>query len=258
MSYNKQGYRTILETAMEHDYAFVDFLTLNLDNPMKQIILRHDIDYSLPLALEIAKIDSGYKIKSTFALLISSPLYNPFTASSIEIINEIQQLGHNIALHYRLVPSRVADETRQDITREMQAMRGSFPYAQPVFIWHNLSLNNLFSDIEVLGLVNAYNVSPIERIHYISDSVLRHRAEDFLAVLDKHIFIQMLFHPIVWMSEKDNIVSMLAYALSGIIHECDHEFALNPQWQQAFPNGIPKEPLGKLEEFLNKRKEYVS
>jgi len=101
-------------------------------------------------------------------------------------------------------------------------------------------------------MVNAYSASFVRRMQYISDSDLRNKPADFLAVLGKHNFIHMLLHPIIWTSEKDNIVSMLAYALSGIIRECDHEFILNPAWKERFPDGIPEELLNKLEDFLNK------
>lgn len=251
MDYNKENYKLILESAINQRYEFVNFFTLNLEKPAKQIILRHDIDFSPALALEMAKIDAAYKIKSTFALLLSSPLYNPFTSPSINIVNEIQQLGHHIALHHRVVSAKAAEKTRQAIVREMQVMRTFFPYIQPVFIWHNPPSNNLLSDIRVLGMVNAYSTPFVQSMQYISDSNLRNKPEKFLAVLDNHQFIHMVLHPIVWMSGKDNIVSMLAYILSSIIHGCDHEFLLNPTWKRRFPNGIPEEPLNQLEVALN-------
>ena len=77
----------ILESVINQGYEFVDFYTLNLERPAKQVILRHDIDYSLAMAWEMAELDAAYKIKSTFALLLSSPLYNPFTSASIKTIN---------------------------------------------------------------------------------------------------------------------------------------------------------------------------
>ena len=251
MSYSKQSYRTIIETAIELNYGFVDFLTLNLDSPVKQIILRHDIDYSLPQALEIAKIDAGYKIKSTFALLISSPLYNPFTSSNIGIINKIRQLGHSIALHHRVALVQTAEQTSQSISREMQVMKIFFPYIQPVFVWHNPPSNNLLSDIEVLGMVNAYGNTFVANMHYVSDSVLRNKPEDILAALNNPRLVHLLLHPIVWMSEKNNIVSMFASALSDIINECDNEYSTNPVWKRKFPKGIPEEILNKLEAQLN-------
>lgn len=250
MKYDKQSYRQILECAVNQGYEFVDFLSVDLGGKQKQVILRHDIDYSPTMACEMAEIDASCKIKSTFALLLSSPLYNPFTSANIMVINEIHQLGHKIALHHRVTSGRTAEEIRQDIAREMQVMRAFFPYIQPVFIWHNLPSNNLLSDIEVPGVINGYSASFVGSMHYISDSVLRHRPDNFLTALDKHKFLHMLLHPVIWMSQKDNMVSMISCALNKIICECDKEFMLNGAWKEKFPAGIPQQVLETLQELL--------
>lgn len=253
MNYNKTNYGLILQTAINHGFEFADFSTMDFSaTTKKQIILRHDIDTSLAMALETAKIDAGYKIKATFALQLSSPLYNPFTVANIKIINEIHQLGHNIALHHRIALGHTTTEIKQGITREMQAMKIFFPYIQPVFIWHNLPPDNLLSNIEIPSMINAYNTNFTERMYYISDSVLKHKPEDFLAALKKHASIQMLLHPTIWMSRKDNIVSMLAYVLSNIIRECNFEFALNPLWKERFPRGVSQKTLSEMEDILSK------
>jgi len=252
MDFNKQSYRLILQLATDQGFEFVDFLTVNLDEDKRQIILRHDIDYSLAMALEMAEIDAEYRIKSTFALLLSSPLYNPFTSINIKTINEIKHLGHDIVLHHRVASGCSADEIGQDIVKEMQVMRAFFPYIQSVFVWHSPPPNKLQSNLEVPGMVNAYSAAFVERMHYISDSVLRHGPDYFLTALGKHKFLHLLLHPVIWMDEKDNMVSMISNVLTKIIHECDKEFMVNRAWKAKFPSGIPEEPLNKLEEFLNK------
>ena len=250
MKYDKQSYRQIIECAINQGYEFVDFLTLSLEKPIRQIILRHDIDFSPALALEMAEIDATYKIKSTFALLLSSPLYNPFTFANIRIINEIQQLGHNIALHHRVASGQTIEEIRQDIVSGMQVMRAFFPYIQPVFIWHNPPPDNPHSNLEVPGIVNAYSAIFVEMMHYISDSVLRHEPDYFLTALSEYKLLHILLHPVIWMSEKDNMVSMISHTLKRIILECDIEFMLNRAWKEKFPDGIPEEPLDSLEKSL--------
>ena len=252
MNFNRQSYRLILQTAMEQNFEFVDFLTVKLDGERRrQIILRHDIDFSPVLALEMARIDASYNVKATFAVLLSSPLYNPFPPANIKTINEIHALGHNIVLHHRIISGRSDEEMRQNIIKETQIMRTFFPYIQPVFIWHNLPPNDLLSNIEVPGMVNAYSGTFVERMHYISDSVLRHELDYFLTALGKHKFLHLLLHPVIWMSEKDDMVAMISYALNKIILECDKEFMLNKSWKEKFPDGIPQSILERFEELLN-------
>lgn len=149
MKYDKQTYKQILEYIINQGYEFVDFLSVDLEGQQKQVILCHDIDYSLTMALEMAKIDASYNVKATFAVLLSSPLYNPFTLANVKIINEIQALGHNIALHHRVLPGQSEEEIQQNITKEMQIMRTFFPYIQPVFMWHSPLQDTLLNQIEI-------------------------------------------------------------------------------------------------------------
>ena len=247
MNYDKQSYKFILQQAIKHGFEFVDFFTVNLEgNKRKQIILRHDIDYSIPLAYEMAEIDATYKIKSTFALLLSSPLYNPFTSTNIKLVNQIHELGHNIVLHHYVVQGQGEWGIAVNIVKEMQVMKVYFPFIQPVFVWHNLPPNKLQGDIKVPDMINAYSTNYIERMHYISESVLRNKPENFLAALEKQRLIYMLLHPIIWMSEKDNMVSMMSHVLTQIIRECDKEFAFNGAWKESFPEGITQETLNSL------------
>jgi len=252
MKYNKQTYKSILQFALERGFKFVDFLTANADDDKsRQLILRHDIDYSIALAYQMAEIDAACKIKSTFALLSSSPLYNPFTPDNIKFINEIQQLGHNIVLHHHVTPGSTTDEIKQDIVREIHLMRTVYPNIMPVFVWHDLPPKNLLSDIKITGMVNAYNTRYIKRMFYISDSILRHKPETFFKVLDEHKLLHMLLHPIIWMSEQNNMISMVSYVLTEIIRDCDKEFLVNRVWKEKYPNGIPREILDILHRQLS-------
>ena len=247
MKYDKHTYKLILESAISAGYTFVDYLSVDFSKG-KQIILRHDIDYSPEMALEMAIIDASYKISSTFAVLLSSPLYNPFTPQNISFINEIHSLGHNIALHIRCLNER---EISQEIEKEMQIMKYIFPYIQPVFIWHNLTKNNLLSHINVPNMVNAYDTKFTQEMHYISDSVLiRHTPEEFLSLMGKYDLIHLLLHPIIWIAERNNMVAMISHTLIRIIRGLDKKFSPNRAWKEKFPNGLPEQILEKIDEII--------
>ncbi len=252
MNYDKQSYRSILRFAVNQGFEFVDFLTYNFsEDEKRKIILRHDIDYSLTLAHEMAEIDAEQQIKSTFALLLASPLYNPFTSTNIKIINEIHALGHNLVLHHHVTPGQPTEQIRDDIIKSMQVMRAFFPFFQNVFVWHDLPINDMLSNIEVPGMLNAYSTRFVGKIPYISDSVLRNKPEDFLIALRNNIHLHLLLHPLIWMSEKDNMVSMVSYVLTKIIRECDQEFLVNRAWKRKFSDGIPQEVLDRLQALLS-------
>lgn len=251
MKYNKQTYKSILQSALERGFKFLDFSSVKIsEGKNKQLLLRHDIDYSIALAYQMAEIDAALKIKSTFALLLNSPLYNPLNPDNVKFIDDMHKLGHNVALHHHVLPGQNAEDIRNDILKEMQIARIAFPYIQNVFIWHDLPAKNLMSDIEITGMVNAYDTKYIKSMFYISDSVLRHTPETFIKTLDEHQLIHMLLHPIIWMSEQDDMIAMVSHILTGIIRDCDKEFLVNRAWKANFPDGIPQELLDKLHERL--------
>jgi hypothetical protein len=255
MNYDKKHYTSVLEKALEDGFEFTDFVNADPGKKDKnQIILRHDVDYSLFLAHEMALIDASLNIRSTFAVLLSSPLYNPLTPTNISIIGNIHQLGHNIVLHYRAKAGEKAEELEQGIIRDMQTMKAYFPYVQPVFIWHNPPQGNMLSDIEIPHMINAYSDSFTKQMRYISDSRLKNKTEDFFKVIGDHNLIHMLLHPFIWMSEKDDMMSIISYAIAVNFREYDDELSLSAAWKEKFPQGIPQELLEKLQQLLTDRR----
>ena len=225
----------------------------HFDGNKKRIILRHDIDYSLGMALEMAKIDASYNIKSTFAVLLSSPLYNPLTPTNVNIINEIHSYGHYIALHHRVLSGQNENDIKKNINQDIQIITKYFPYISPIFVWHNPPKDNLLSGIEIPNMINAYGAMFTQKMLYISDSVTRHTPEEFFDVIGREQDIHLLLHPIIWMSERDNMLAMISYALIRIIRDCESEFIYNRAWKERYPNGIPQVVLDKLEETLTER-----
>jgi len=250
MKYNKQNYRQILEKVIARGYKFANYLDIDLESSKKQIILRHDIDYSVGMALEMARIDASYSVRSTFAVLLSSPLYNPLSPANIEAIDEIHTLGHHIALHHLWTLGRPEEEIRLGIVRGMQVMKHFFPYIQPVFVWHNLMQSTLSSQVETSDIVNACGTKVTEKMHYISDSVTRRTPEELLSAVGQYKLLNMLIHPLIWMGEKDDMVSMISHTLIGTVRSCGQEFLLNPAWREKFPCGVPAEVLKTLQESL--------
>jgi len=84
---------------LDQIYEIVPFCKLpNKDIPY--LILRHDIDISLPAALKMAQIEKDLNIKSTYFVLFSSKVYNVLEGDNVDILKQISKLGHEIGLHY--------------------------------------------------------------------------------------------------------------------------------------------------------------
>lgn len=80
-------------------YVIAPFCEIpNKDTPY--LILRHDIDISLPAALKMAQIERDLNIKSTYFVLFSCKFYNVLEGDNVDILKQISKLGHEIGLHY--------------------------------------------------------------------------------------------------------------------------------------------------------------
>jgi hypothetical protein len=64
------------------------------------LILRHDIDFSPRIAMRMAQMEKDLGIRSTYFVLLSSPLYNMLEEDNVQIVKKISRLGHEIGLHY--------------------------------------------------------------------------------------------------------------------------------------------------------------
>lgn len=97
-SFTLESYVQLLKY-LKQKYKIVPVCKLSRkDTP--HLILRHDIDYSLPASLKMAQIEKDLNIKSTYFVMLSSGLYNLLSENNIDIIQQISKLGHEIGLHY--------------------------------------------------------------------------------------------------------------------------------------------------------------
>ena len=74
----------------------------HIDEPSPgDVFLRHDIDFSVELALPMARVESQLGVPACYYVLLSAPA-NPCTSNSIAAMQELRSLGHEIGLHYDL------------------------------------------------------------------------------------------------------------------------------------------------------------
>ena len=81
----------------------------------KYILLRHDVDFNMDFAYEMAMIDADMDVSSTFYILLQSTTYNALSPNNIELIKLISAYEHEIgwqidtrtqlALEYKMLES---------------------------------------------------------------------------------------------------------------------------------------------------------
>ncbi len=187
---NKNIYLNFLNYFKKLDYKFVDFRKYKSN---KNIILRHDVDFSLKYALQIAELNTINKIKSHFFVLVDSPFYNLLEEENIKIINKINNLGHIIGLHYN--PSLLNFRAQFEILKKV------CPKTLKVFTIHKFGTNK--KNLKYRGFTNLYD----ERffVKYFADSGGKFRfgspIEDKEIIKEKVSF-QLNLHPIWWFNKN--------------------------------------------------------
>jgi len=78
-------------------------------------LLRHDVDLSPQHALRMAEIEHDLGIRATYFFLLTSPMYNVLHQDMREILEVIQELGHDIGLHFSThqywPPTRIPEDS---------------------------------------------------------------------------------------------------------------------------------------------------
>lgn len=92
-------YEEILKLAQEKQYEILSCEEYIQRKPLKALVLRHDVDKLPSRALEMAVIESKCGVHSTYFFRVFSNEYNIFDYNTMNIIFEIQKMGHEIGYH---------------------------------------------------------------------------------------------------------------------------------------------------------------
>jgi hypothetical protein len=151
----------------------------------KYLILRHDVDYDLDKALELALIEREHGIHATYFLMVNSDMYNVFNSN---IVKELWVMGHKVGLHYDL--SKNDDVYRQ---AEMLSIHGGVNVN--TIAAHNPSISGKDKWASGKWHNSAYADKYTKDTTYISDSCGHWRKGAWDNIPDR---IQLNTHPINW------------------------------------------------------------
>ena len=76
-SFTETGYRNLMRAFLQSGYSFELFD--GKYSTEKMVYLRHDVDFSVEFAYDMALIDQSLGISSTFFFLPNSELYNLYS-----------------------------------------------------------------------------------------------------------------------------------------------------------------------------------
>lgn len=175
MKFTYRAYRELLYLLRDNGYVFQDYH--NYQESSRCVILRHDIDESIEIAQRMARLEQEEGVRSTYFVLLSGSFYNAASKRSLAGLRAIQQMGHEIGLHFDETaygqPS--ADEMVQRIMKECGLLSELLETRVSTVSMHRPSKLALESDLQIPGVINSYGQTFFHDFKYLSDSRRRWR-----------------------------------------------------------------------------------
>jgi hypothetical protein len=227
MPFTLQGYRDLVTHLRHEGYSVVGYETIEADK--RHLILRHDVDFCLKSALELARAENALGLAAVYFVQMRSEFYNPLTKTSQESLRKLRELGHEIGLHFDprdgVTKNALEDLIASDAAGLSEASQGRVDAVS----FHRPPQEHLAGDERLGGLWNAYAGRFIRDVGYCSDSRGGWRHGDPLShnAVRSGRALQLLTHPIWWTGEAGSPELRLQQFLASRLRDVDQEIAAN-------------------------------
>ena len=198
------------------DYSEVDNLT------SKFCVIRHDVEFSVDRAYDLAKYEHSLGIKTSYMFQIRNNCYNVFSDKNLSKIELIAGMGHEIGLHAHmdaLKDTRYIDSYIKNDVNILSALTG---FIIDRFSFHRPKREHLELNLNIPNIINTYDKKYFHltedlcnlNVTYLADSQHKwnygHPLDLNLKVINK---LQLLTHPYSWTKEgldnKENFTTLL-------------------------------------------------
>jgi hypothetical protein len=205
------GYRALIQAFLDRGYAVKLFR--ELDPNESHVVLRHDIDFSLRAAVDIARIEADMGVRSHYYVLLQTEFYNLCSPENWGRVVEIAELGHDVGLHFDASRYDADIETLEAaVARECDVLAAIMGREVATVSFHRPAQRLLGLVRPLAGRLHAYQPQFFSEIAYVADSRGLFR---YGHPLDHEAFaagraLQILTHPIWWpQSEAADKMSLL-------------------------------------------------
>ena len=232
-SYNE--YKNMISLVGKH-LPIVDFSDIK-DDTEKFCVLRHDIEFSIDRAYELAKVEKEIGVSSTYTVQLRNNTYNALSEKNIDLIRKIKDLGHQIGLHQNPPVGMNPEQLGQYIVSDLVILEHFYGFTIDRFAFHRPKKEYLREYVNLESKINCYDRKFFHYfeekpdkldVTYLSDS--NHQWK-FGYPLDydfsKINKLQLLTHPYSW-TEKGgdnygNYLSLIRERNKELLYSMDTE-----------------------------------
>ena len=198
--FSTDHYREIVETIKQthRTLSFADVRDLGdaLFDIERFVIMRHDVEISIPAAVRLAEIDAAAGVRSTFFLLQTGD-YNPFEEEEARGVRQILDLGHDIGVHYDgALFERLQVDAETVVIAQISMFEAFFGTTVSAMSSHMPMRSGI--TLTVPGVIDAYEPKYIVDMKYLSDSTQQWREGVVTETLHRHDRVQLLTHEYIW------------------------------------------------------------
>lgn len=231
IDFSHRAYCELLEYIKGLGHRIVPFC--DIPRSGRYVILRHDIDFSVTKAEEIAALDHQAGVQSTFFVLLTTPYYNPLDEENLQTLKRIIRMGHETGLHYDCsgFDALTFDEQYRRIQSLAACLESHLDIQVKVIAQHKPAAATIHPEFP--GYVDPYSQAFFKDIAYISDSRMVFRVKDVYAFFRENPRCQAVLHPIWWHARPktraqifEELKTQLAQQFSRMIDE-EHRVILD-------------------------------
>ncbi len=229
--FTMDGYKNLIHTMLSGGFQIKPISALP-DRQENCIYLRHDIDFSVVLAIKLAEIENAAGIVSTNFVLLTGP-YNPFHEETVAAIKRIKNLGHEIGLHYDLKnwpQNRQAANAK--LANEIQILEAVAETKINSIVMHQPSMGGedfFATEASAASLINPtfYQRTDTD-LCYVSDSCRAWRDDALVKFIQRDIpqtRLMLNTHPESWLaSKKMNRIAYLEKVLAPAANQYANDY----------------------------------
>jgi len=223
IDFSYRSYVELLTFIQSLGYTICPLRDATAAGPMT--ILRHDVDYSVIKAREMAAVEASIGVRSTFMVMLTSPYYNLLQHENLRALLDIAGMGHEIGLHYDTDAclGRAPDDQAAEIVRLAHFLETHAGARITSVAQHNPSVTDV--RIQVPGFSDAYAAPYFKEIAYLSDSRRLFGAPDVREFFRSHPRSQLLIHPLWWFEQPVSRAEAFRVVRDAILADADRRLS---------------------------------